>query len=417
MESRIVEDATVEVLPADGIDVSDPAIFSENRQTAIFDRLRREDPVHFCAKSPYGPYWSITRYQDIVAVDSNHGVFSSAGATSLDETRAKGVGPNATPVGGFLSMDPPDHDIQRKIVSPALAPANLVQFRDLIRQRTRNLLATLPVGEEFDWSKTVSVELTMMMLATLLGFPEEERQKLKHWSDIIAGVPGDGVVESWEQRDRELKEMARTFLELREQRKAQEPTSDLLSILAHSPQAQALTDLEFVSNVTILIVGGNDTTRNSMSATIMAFNDYPQEWAKLKAQPALIESAVSEIIRWHTPIMSQGRRATQDYDLGGKTIRKGDKVMMWYISGNRDETAIRDANRFIIDRPNARQHISFGFGIHRCLGNRLAEMQLRILLEEILASGWSRVEVTQPAQFARSSSVRGVHRLPVIIHA
>lgn len=417
MESRIVEDATVEALPADGIDVSDPAIFSENRQTAIFDRLRRDDPVHFCAKSPYGPYWSITRYQDIVAVDSNHGAFSSAGATSLDETRAKGVGPNATPVGGFLSMDPPDHDVQRKIVSPALAPANLVQFRDLIRERTRNLLATVPVGEEFDWAKTVSVELTMMMLATLLGFPEEERQKLKRWSDIIAGVPGDGVVESWEQRDRELKEMARTFLELREQRRAQEPTSDLLSILAHSPQAQALTDLEFVSNVTILIVGGNDTTRNSMSATIMAFHDHPGEWSKLKAQPALIESAVSEIIRWHTPIMSQGRRATQDYELGGKTIRKGDKVMMWYISGNRDETAIRDANRFIIDRPNARQHMSFGFGIHRCLGNRLAEMQLRILLEEILASGWSRIEVTQPAQFARSSSVRGVHRLPVIIHA
>jgi len=131
----------------------------------------------------------------------------------------------------------------------------------------------------------------------------------------------------------------------------------------------------------------------------------------------MIDSAVSEIIRCHTPIMAQGRRATRDYELGGKTIRKGDKVMMWYISGNRDETAIRDAGRFIIDRENPRHHLSFGFGIHRCLGNRLADMQLRILIEEILAKGWSRIEVTQPPQFAHSSSVRGVRSLPVRIHA
>ncbi|WP_217992408.1 cytochrome P450 [Rhizorhabdus dicambivorans] len=320
-------------MPAEGIDVSDPTLFSQNRQGAIFERLRRDDPVHYCASSPYGPYWSVTRYKDIVEVDSNHGAFSSAGATSLDETRAKGVSADATPIGGFLGMDPPDHDVQRKIVSPALAPSNLVKFRDLIRERTQNILGNLPIDEEFDWAKTVSVELTMMMLATLLGFPSAERQRLKRWSDIIAGVPGDGVVESWEQRDRELKEMAQTFLELREERRAQEPASDLLSILAHSPEARALSDMEFASNVSILIVGGNDTTRNSMSATVLAFHDHPGEWAKLKQDPALIESAVSEIIRWHTPIMSQGRRATRDYELGGKKIRKGDKVMMWYISG------------------------------------------------------------------------------------
>lgn len=417
MGSRVLEEAAREALPAGGLDVSDPAIFGQNLQEALFERLRRDDPVHYCADSPYGPYWSVTRYKDIMEVDSNHAAFSSAGATSLDETRARGVSADATPIGGFLSMDPPGHDTQRKIVSPALAPSNLVKFGDLIRERTRTVLGKLPVGEEFDWARTVSVELTMMMLATLLGFPSEERQRLKRWSDIIAGVPGDGVVESWEQRDRELKEMARTFLELRDERKAQEPASDLLSIMAHSPQAQALSDMEFASNVSILIVGGNDTTRNSMSAMVMAFHDNPGEWAKLKSDPAMIESAVSEIIRWHTPIMSQGRRATRDYELGGKTIRKGDKVMMWYISGNRDETAIRDAGRFVIDRENPRQHLSFGFGIHRCLGNRLAEMQLRILLEEIIASGWSRIEVTQPPQFARSSSVRGVHSLAVRVHA
>lgn len=417
MGSRILDDATHETMPPEGIDVSDPAIFGQNLQEPLFERLRREDPVHYCASSPYGPYWSVTRYKDIVEVDSNHDAFSSAGATSLDETRARGVSADATPIGGFLSMDPPGHDMQRKIVSPALAPSNLVKFRELIRERTQDVLGKLPIGEEFDWARTVSVELTMMMLATLLGFPLEERQKLKRWSDIIAGVPGDGVVESWEQRDRELKEMAGAFLDLRDERRKLEPTSDLLSILAHSPEAQALSDMEFASNVSILIVGGNDTTRNSMSATVMAFHDNPGEWAKLQADPSKIESAVSEIIRWHTPIMSQGRRATQDYELGGKTIHKGDKVMMWYISGNRDDTAIRDAGTFIIDRENPRQHLSFGFGIHRCLGNRLAEMQLRILLEEIIATGWSRIEVVRPAQFAKSSSVRGVQSLSVRIHA
>lgn len=411
-----MEDGAYDVLPAEGLDVSDPAIFGQNLQGPIFERLRREDPVHYCSKSPYGPYWSVTRYKDIVEVDSNHRVFSSAGATSLDEVRARGVSADSTPIGGFLNMDPPGHDAQRKIVTPALAPSNLVKFQDLIRERARGVLGTLPIGEEFDWAKAVSVELTMLMLATLLGFPSEERLRLKRWSDVIAGVPGDGVVESWEQRDQELKEMARTFLMLRDERRAQEPASDLISIMAHSPEGQALSDMEFASNVSLLIVGGNDTTRNSMSATVMSFHDSPKEWAKLKANPAMIDSAVSEIIRCHTPIMAQGRRAMQDYELGGKTIRKGDKVMMWYISGNRDETAIRDADRFIIDRENPRQHLSFGFGIHRCLGNRLAEMQLRILLEEILATGWSRIEVTQPPQFALSSSVRGVRSLPARIH-
>ncbi|MCP3732780.1 cytochrome P450 [Sphingomonas sp. MG17] len=417
MASQSAEKLEHDKLAIEDIDVSDPTIFQKNRQGPIFARLRAEDPVHYCRESRYGPYWSVTRYQDIIAVDSNHQVFSSANATSLDETRAKGRGPNATPVGGFLGMDPPEHDTQRKIVSPALAPANLARFEHLIRERTRNALAGLPIGEEFDWAQTVSVELTMMMLATLLGVPFDERKQLKRWSDVIAGVPGDGVVESWEQRDSELKEMTRAFLTLRETRRMEEPSSDLLSMLAHSPVAQNMSDLEFASNVSILVVGGNDTTRNSMSAGILAFHDHPDQWAKLKANPALVDSAVPEIIRWHTPIMSQGRRATQDHELGGKVIRKGDKVMMWYVSGNRDESAIPDAGQFIIDRARPRQHLSFGFGIHRCLGNRLAEMQLRIFLEEILANDWARIEVTEPVGYALSSSVRGINRLRVRIHA
>ena len=417
MAVQTINAADPVALPLDEIDVSHPMIFHRNQHWAIFERLRAESPVHLCAQSRYGPYWSVTRYKDIMAVDSDHAAFSSAGATSLDETRARGVSADATPVGGFLGMDPPEHDEQRKIVTPALAPGNIARFEHLIRDRTQSILRGLPVGEEFDWVQTVSVELTMMMLCTLLGFPIERRRDLKRWSDMIAGVPGDGIVDSWEQRDSMLKEMARTFLQMREDRRKEEPSSDLLSIFAHSPQAQGMSDAVFASNLSILIGGGNETTRNSMSAAILAFHDYPAQWEKLKQEPKLIQNAISEIIRWHTPIMSQGRRATRDYELSGRTIRKGDKVMMWYISGNRDDSEIRDAGKFMIDREHARQHLSFGYGIHRCLGNRLAEMQLRVLLEEIIGHGWRRIAVTGPAEYAKSISVRGINRLPVRIDA
>ena len=164
-------------------------------------------------------------------------------------------------------------------------------------------------------------------------------------------------------------------------------------------------------------MGGNDTTRNSMSGSIAAFDRHPAEWAKLMADPLLVHSAVPEMIRWQTPVMYQARRATQDYEIAGKIIRQGDKVAMWYISGNRDDTAIIDPDRFIIDRERPRQHLSFGFGIHRCLGNRLAEMQLRVLWEEIIKMGWKRIEVVGKPVYALSNLLRAIEHLPVRIHA
>jgi cytochrome P450 len=409
--------ADTHAVPIEQIDVSDPMMFHRNEHWQLFKRLREEAPVHFCADSPYGPYWSITRYQDIVAVDTNHKVFSSHAALPLNETRIKGHKVGATRVGGFAAMDPPQHDDQRKSVSPGLAPTNLARLEGLMRERTRGLLSRLPVGEEFEWVDTVAIELTLLMLATLLDFPLEERGKLKRWSDNISGIPGDGFVESWDSRDAELKAMAKAFLELRDRRRAKTPRPDLISMMAHSPMAIGMSDDDFVSNMSLLIVGGNDTTRNSMSATILAFHQHPDQWAKLKADPRLIESGVPEVIRWHTPVMSMGRRALADHEIGGKLIRKGDKVMMWYVSGNRDETAICDPDRFIIDRERPRQHLSFGFGIHRCLGNRLAEMQLRVLWEEIVQQGWKRIEVIGTPRYAISHSLRGIDSLRVRIHA
>lgn len=417
MVSPGVEAADPYEIPLDQLDPADPALFHNNTHWRMFERLRKEDPVHFVADSAFGPYWSITRYQDIIEVDSNHRVFSSHQSVTLDERQLKGPGEGATQSGGFIAMDPPLHDEQRKIVSPAVAPANLARLEGLIRSRTQGVLNALPIGEEFDFAKTVSIELTLMMLATLMGFPIEEKHKLKHWSDVVTSMPGEGVNDSWEQRDAELKTMAGAFLELREQRRNASGEHDLISMLATSPMARGMSEVDFVSNVTLLIVGGNDTTRNSMSGSIIAFNQFPDQWAKLMANPALVESAVSEIIRWHSPVVYQSRRAVQDYELGGKLIRAGDKLAMWYVSGNRDDSVIENAADFIIDRPRPRQHLAFGFGIHRCLGNRLAEMQLRILWEEIIRKGWSRIEVTGKPTFAFSYNLRGIDSLPVRIHA
>jgi cytochrome P450 len=177
-----------------------------------------------------------------------------------------------------------------------------------------------------------------------------------------------------------------------------------------------MTPENYLGNVLLLIVGGNDTTRNSMTGGVLALDRNPKEREKLYANPGLIDSMVPEIIRWQTPLAHMCRTAIADAEVGGKTIRKGDKVVMWYISGNRDETAIDRPDDFIIDRERPRQHLSFGFGVHRCVGNRLAEMQLKILWEEIMQR-FSRIEVMEEPVRVRSNFVRGYASLPVRIHA
>jgi cytochrome P450 len=417
MAELAIENRDPYAIPLDELDPSDPLLFHRDVHWLYFKRLRDECPVHYVAESPAGPYWAITRYKDILEVDSNHKIFSSRNAITIDETAMIGTANDSTVVGGFLAMDPPEHDTQRRSVAPALAPTNIVDHEALIRERTRAVLDSLPIGEEFDWVERVSAELTLLMLATLFDFPLDERAKLKYWSDIGSGAPGDGNVESWEQREQVLREMATTFLEMREERRHKAEGTDIISMLVHSPLARGMSAQDFISNVALLITGGNDTTRNSMSGSIIAFNKFPDQWDKLIANPQLVDSLVPEIIRWQSPVLYQGRRALQDYELGGKTIRKGDKVIMWYVSGNRDERMIENPDSFIIDRERPRQHMSFGFGIHRCLGNRLAEMQLRVLWEEIIRKGWSRIEMVGRPFYAISNILRGIDALPVRIHA
>ncbi|HCX68167.1 cytochrome P450 [Parvibaculum sp.] len=416
--STIPETTEAASLPLDQIDVSRPELFEHNMEGDYFRRLRREDPVHYCADSAYGPYWSITKYKDIMAVDTNHQAFSSEaglGGIIIEDGIQKSSAEGAIDLPNFIAMDPPKHDEQRKAVSPIVAPSNLAKLEGTIRERVGRVLDGLPVGEEFDWVNTVSIELTTQMLATLFDFPFEDRRKLTRWSDVTTAEPGSGIVDSWEQRTAEIMECAECFQELWNER-LKNPGMDLVSMLAHSPATHDMTPQNYLGNVLLLIVGGNDTTRNSMTGGVLALHENPAEFEKLKANPRLIDSMVPEIIRWQTPLAHMRRTALTDAVVGGKTIRKGDKVVMWYVSGNRDEDAIARPDDFIIDRERPRQHLSFGFGVHRCVGNRLAEMQLKILWEEILKR-FSRIEVMAEPTRVRSNFVRGYAQMPVRLHA
>jgi len=401
-------DSEVGNLALEDIDVSDPQLYQDDVWYPYFARLRREDPVHYCRQSQYGPYWSVTKYKDIMQVEINHQVYSSDGAIQILDP------PKGLEMQSFIAMDPPKHDEQRLVVSPAVAPDNLAKMELLIRERTGRVLDGLPRNETFDWVDRVSIELTTMMLATLFDYPWEDRRQLTYWSDVvIANVNApDSPVHSEEEKFAELTKMTEALGKLLYERAQLPPRFDLLSMLAHSNATRDMPFRELMGNLSLLIVGGNDTTRNSMSGGLLFLSQNPDEFAKLRAKPELVESMAPEIIRYQTPLAYMRRTAVADIEFGGQLIHKGDKVAMWYISGNRDEEVIKDPDRFIIDRPRPRQHLSFGFGIHRCVGKNLAEMQLKILWEEIL-DRLPKIDVVGAPKRVFSSFVHGISELPV----
>ncbi len=396
---------------SDPLDPSDSGLYTDGSHWKVFSELRANDPVHFTPESPFGPFWSITRFEDIKQVDTHHEVFSSEPVIVIGDLPPDQILPQ------FIAMDQPRHDEQRKGVTGAVAPRNLAKLEPLIRQRVCAILDSLPVGERFDWVDTVSIELTTQMLATLFDFPFDERRNLTRWSDAATSSPAlvgaSNMTE--EERMAELMECLEYFNGLWAER-VDGDGDDFVSMMARSPAFQGMEPLEYLGNLVLLIVGGNDTTRNSISGGVYALNKFPEQFDALRADPALIPNMVSEIIRWQTPLSHMRRIALSDTDVGGKKIRAGDKVVMWYISGNRDEAVFEDPDRLIIDRPNARQHISFGYGIHRCMGNRLGEMQLRILWEEIL-NRFQHIEVLEEPERVRSNFVHGYSHMPVVVHS
>ncbi|MBO4226686.1 cytochrome P450 [Bradyrhizobium neotropicale] len=399
-------------LPLEEFDPADPELFRSNAHWPYFDRLREEDPVHYTSDSMFGPYWSITRYEDIIDVEANHAVFSSASA--LGGITLVDVTPDLRRE-SFISMDPPRHAAQRKTIAPVFTSTHLEQLAIGIRERSVECFDNLPTSEVFDWVGRVSIELTTQMLAVLFDFPFEDRRKLTRWSDLATTIPGPaGVVATEDERQAELEECARYFSRLWDARINQPPKSDLLSVMAHSPATRDVDPKNFLGNLLLLIVGGNETTRNTLSGSIYAVSRHPAQYEKLRKNPALIDSFVQEVIRWQTPVAHMRRTVLSDIEFRGKRIRKGDKVAMWYVSGNRDERVIEKPYEFIIDRERPRQHLSFGFGIHRCVGLRLAELQLKIIWEEI-PKRFERIEVVDEPRRVYSNFVNGYETLPVRI--
>jgi cytochrome P450 len=392
----------------------------------VFRRLRHEDPVHFTAGGDFGPYWSLTRWDDIMTVDTDHEGFSSAQGIGLinhknmeaqeEALRAIGQEPRRRGGAGFITMDEPEHSTHRKAVSPTVAPSNIHQMSPIVRERAGQILDSLPIGTPFDWVDLVSKELTAMTLATLFDFPFEERRKLPYWSDMVMNQPGHGPVKSWQHKAEAMYECFGTFETMWNDRLHGEPGIDLISMLTHHPETRAMSREQYHGTVILLIVGGNDTTRNTISGSVYALNKFPDQYDKLRANPGLIPSMVSETIRWQTPLAHMARVATRDVEIGGKTIKEGDRVAMWYISGNRDEAVIVDGDAYDIERERPRHHMSFGFGVHRCVGNRVAEMQLTIIWEEILKR-FPRIEVVGQPVRSFSSFVHGFESMQVVIPA
>ena len=399
--------------PLEEINMIDGQYFEQDTLWDFFKRLRRDDPVHLNDLPETGRYWSVTKFDDIFHIDTNHELFSSAHGVALGPRVGAEPNPEDMNLTMFIAMDPPKHDVQRATVTPVVAPPNLAKLESTIRQRAANILESLPQGETFNWVDLVSIELTTQMLATLFDFPFEDRRKLTRWSDVAIQP---GAAESPEQARAELLECLAYFTELWKERQAKEPGNDLISMLAHGKDTKDMQPFEFLGNVILLIVGGNDTTRNSISGGVIALNKNPGEYDKLRKNVGVIPTMASEIIRYHSPVAYMRRTATRDTEIRGRQIKAGEQVLMWYVSGNRDEEVIERPDEFIIDRKNARHHLAFGFGIHRCMGNRLAEMQLRILWEEIMKR-YSFIEVMGEPKRLRSSFVKGITELPVRVHA
>jgi cytochrome P450 len=418
---RLAEEARAKAYatPLDQFEVGDPELFRTDTWQPWFERLRREDPVHHTASGPYGPYWSVTRYQDIVAVEGAHQVFSSdseAGGITIFDPPAD-MPRESRERTSFISLDPPLHDDQRKVVAPMFTSASINAMEPLIRERAGKILDELAPGETFDFVDRIAVELTSQMLATLFDFPFDERRLLPRCSDLLLSFDVRATPEQEMARQAEMYATLTKFTALWNDRAAKGPANDLISLLANDPATKKDDDpMRYMGNLILLIVAGSDTTRHSITGGLIAFNRNPDAYARLRASPELLTSAVPEIIRWQSPVAHMRRTALADTEVGGKPIRKGEKVVMWYVSGNRDEEAIPDPEAFIIDRERPRQHVGFGFGVHRCLGQRLAEMQLRVVWEEMLKR-FSFIEMAGEPERMNNNFVKGYLALPARVVA
>ncbi|QTJ66079.1 cytochrome P450 [Rhodococcus sp. ZPP] len=400
-------------MTASRIDLKSPDLYAEGVPYAFFDRLRKSEPVYWQPEEGGTGYWAVTKHADVVAVSRDSATFSSAlGTTQIDdfddETRAKQAAM-------LVNLDPPDHTRLRQLVSRGFTPRLVKSLEAHIRDICSQIVDDLLDAGEVDFVRRAAAPLPLEVIAALLGAPSSDVDRLYDWSNRMIGF--DDPEYATTQADGELAAME-IFLyanELAAQRRI-EPRDDIVTKLVQPDEnGDTLTEMEFNMFFVLLVVAGNETTRNATAGGMQAFIDHPEQWRRLQAEPELAATAVEEILRWVTPVMDFRRTATCDAMIGDQSVVAGDKVVVYYPSANRDEDVFDAPYCFDIARtPNP--HVAFGgSGIHFCLGAHLARLELRILFET-MAARIDRVEPTGPITRLRSNFISGIKAMPVRIH-
>lgn len=393
------------------VDLKNPDLYLDGPPHEVFARLRRECPVYWNAESDGPGFWAITKYHDIAQISRNPALYASARKRGGHRIQNEEDVSSRDAAASMISMDPPEHTHYRRMLSPALSAPKLAGMEPRIRQRVRDILDRVADLDTCEFVSSVAAELPIQVLAELLGVPQEDRCRLFEWSDAVIGEDDPELRASPEHIDRCEAEMAEYALRLRERRRA-EPGDDLVSMLAHARvDGRPMSDERFLSAFALMVVAGNETTRNAIAGGVLALTEHPDQRRLLVERPQLIARAVDEIIRWVSPVHHMRRTATGESTIRGERIREGDKIVLWYPSANRDEEVFLDPFRFDVTRAGP-PHLAFGIGPHFCLGSRLAELELRVLLEELLPR-CPEIDVCGPIARLRSNFINGIKRMPV----
>jgi cytochrome P450 len=401
-------------------DITDPDVYRAGPPHATFHRLRRDDPVSWWEERDGSGFWALTRYDDIVGANRDFRTFSSAKGIRLEEMDEEEAAARRT----LMELDPPAHSHLRGLVKASFSRRTVASYEHAIRTLTRLVIDEALEQRRFDFVARVARQLPMRMLGRLLGVPERDDEWLVKQGDAMIGNtdpdftdhPVD-LADTEQFRLQPFRSPAAAELFAYAERVAADrrahPRDDVVTeLLSSTPDGEPLTELEFKNFFTLLVAAGNDTTRYTMAAGLLALVDHPDQLARLRDEPGRMETAVEEILRYSTVTMHFRRTATRDTEIRGRTIRAGDKVLLWWVSGDFDEEQFADPYRFDITRaPN--RHLAFGLaGPHRCLGEWLARLEIRVTLEELLARV-ADIRVTGPVERLRSNFISGVKRLPI----